>query len=75
MPVVFLLIYPKQFPLNILQKTNTLPQFKPKKPQPMHCLFRFVLTAITLTISIQAFSQDGTIYPLENPAEPRAILL
>ncbi|MCU0401598.1 MAG: alpha/beta hydrolase [Algoriphagus sp.] len=41
----------------------------------MHCLFRFGLTAIALTISIQAFSQDGTIYPLENPAEPKAILL
>lgn len=36
---------------------------------------KFTLIAFFLAFSIQAFAQDGTIYPLETPAEPHAILL
>ena len=31
--------------------------------------------AFFVAFSVQAFAQDGTIYPLDPPAEPRAILL
>lgn len=41
----------------------------------MNKLIKSGFIALMLVISGQVFAQDGTIYPLENPAEPNAILL
>ena len=38
-------------------------------------LIKSGILAFFLAFSVQAFAQDGTIYPLENPAEPNAIPL
>ncbi len=38
-------------------------------------LSHFTIFAFFLALSVQTFAQDGTIYPLEAPAEPNAILL
>ncbi|RZS94842.1 alpha/beta hydrolase [Cecembia calidifontis] len=38
-------------------------------------LSKTIITALFLIFAITAMAQDGTIYPLENPAEPNAILL
>jgi acetyl esterase/lipase len=38
-------------------------------------LSRFAIFTFFLALSAQTFAQDGTIYPLEAPAEPNAILL
>src|SRR6187200_1710398 len=35
----------------------------------------FILACALLILSASAMAQDGTIYPLKNPAEPNAILL
>jgi acetyl esterase/lipase len=41
----------------------------------MHNATKPALLALLLAFSVQAFAQDGTIHPLEAPAEPNAILL
>jgi len=44
----------------------------------LHTLKSLIKTAVLVTLLIfagSAFAQDGTIYPLEAPAEPKAILL
>lgn len=41
----------------------------------MHHLAKSGLAALFLAFSVQVFAQDGTIYPLEAPAEPNAIPL
>jgi acetyl esterase/lipase len=41
----------------------------------MNKLSTFLFGAILLTSSFSALAQDGTIYPLETPKEPNAILL
>jgi acetyl esterase/lipase len=58
-----------------LPQNQYLDQFKPKKPKPMTNLIKSGAFAFFLAFSVQAFSQDGTIYPLEAPAEPNSILL
>jgi acetyl esterase/lipase len=45
------------------------------KPQITMNLSKTIITALFLIFAITAMAQDGTIYPLENPAEPNAILL
>lgn len=37
--------------------------------------FRLIFASLIILISFQGWAQDGTIYPLETPEEPRAILL
>ncbi len=39
------------------------------------CIKSFILASALLIVSAFAIAQDGTIYPLETPAEPRAIPL
>ena len=41
----------------------------------MNTLIKFGLFSFLILFAGVAFSQDGTIYPLETPKEPNAILL
>jgi acetyl esterase/lipase len=43
--------------------------------EPFTCITKTALVACLFVVSSFAMAQDGTIYPLEAPAEPNAILL
>jgi acetyl esterase/lipase len=62
-------------PPDFSPQNQYLTSSKPKKPQPMAPLLKPAFLVFLLAFSLQVLAQDGTIYPLENPTEPNAILL